>query len=141
MGAATVEITSSNFKEMVEKDGILLIDWWAEWCGPCKAFGPIYEAAAAVHKDVVFGKIDTDAQQELAASFEIRGIPTLMAFRDRVLVFAQAGALPAPMLEDVIREVRALDMAQVRKEIIEQEKAVAAEEKKKKDDEPRVKLT
>jgi thioredoxin 1 len=126
MGTATVEITQENFKQAVEKEGIVLLDWWAAWCGPCKAFGPTFEKVAARHPDVTFGKIDTEAQPELAASFEIRSIPTLMILRDKVLLFSQAGALPEAALEDLLKQVRALDMDKVRAEIAEQEKKATA---------------
>ena len=126
MGTATVEITQENFKQAVEKEGIVLLDWWAEWCGPCKAFGPTFEKVAAKHPDITFGKVDTEAQRELAGSFEIRSIPTLMILRDKVLLFSQAGALPEAALEDLIKQVRALDMEKVRAEIAEQEKKASA---------------
>jgi thioredoxin 1 len=118
---ATVTLTAQNFQEHVEKPGILLIDWWATWCGPCRAFAPIYEKAADKHADVVFGKIDTDAEQELAATFEIRSIPTLMIFRDQVLVFARPGMMPGPALDDLVEKVKALDMAEVHRKVAEQE--------------------
>ena len=121
-GGKTVEITAGNFKQVVERDGIVLLDWWAAWCGPCRMFAPTFEKAAKAHPDITFGKIDTEAQQELAASFQIRSIPTLMILRDKVLLFSQAGALPEAALEDVIRQVRELDMEKVRAEIAEQEK-------------------
>ncbi|MBZ4418044.1 thioredoxin [Myxococcus sp. RHSTA-1-4] len=114
---AAVEITKDNFKETVAKEGIVILDWWAAWCGPCRAFAPTFEAASTKHPDIVFGKIDTDAQQELSGAFEIRSIPTLMVFRDGILLFEQAGALPAAALEDLVRQVRALDMEQVKKEV------------------------
>ncbi|HTA21759.1 MAG TPA: thioredoxin [Polyangia bacterium] len=118
---ATVTLTAQNFQEHVEKPGILLIDWWATWCGPCRAFAPIYEQAADKHADVVFGKIDTDAQQELAAAYEIRSIPTLMIFRDGVHVFARPGMMPGPALDDLVEKVKALDMAEVHRKVAEQE--------------------
>jgi thioredoxin 1 len=125
MGTATVEVTSQNFKEVVEKDGIVLIDWWAPWCGPCRAFGPTYEKLAAQNPDLTFGKVNTEEQQELAGGFDIRSIPTLMILRDKVLLFSQPGALPEAALEDLIKQVRALDMEKVRAEIADQDKKAA----------------
>jgi thioredoxin 1 len=118
---ATVAITKESFKDVVEKDGIVLIDWWAPWCGPCRMFGPIFEKVSEKHADVTFAKVNTEEQQELAAEFDIRSIPTLMILRDQVLIFAQPGALPEPALEDLLRQVRALDMEKVRAQIAEQE--------------------
>lgn len=121
---ATVEISKDNFKETVGKEGsIVILDWWAEWCGPCRAFAPTFEQASTKHADIVFGKIDTDAQPELSGAFEIRSIPTLMVFRDGILLFEQAGALPAAALEDLIKQVRALDMEKVREEVAKQRAA------------------
>jgi thioredoxin 1 len=125
MAGSTVELTQQNFEQTVNAGGIVLIDWWASWCGPCRMFAPTYEKVAAKHPDIVFGKVDTEAQQALAGSFDIRSIPTLMILRDKVLLFSQAGALPEAALEDLIRQVRALDMDKVRAEIAEQEKQAA----------------
>jgi thioredoxin 1 len=133
----TVTLTGQNFQEYVEKPGILVIDWWATWCGPCRAFAPIYEKASDKYTDVVFGKIDTDAEQELAMTFEIRSIPTLMIFREQVLVFARPGMIPAAALEDLVDKVKALDMAEVHRKVAEQEAQEAAEAKDEaKADEP-----
>jgi len=123
---ATLELTASNFEETVAGDGIVLVDFWAAWCGPCRMFGPVFEAASANHTDIVFGKIDTEAQQGLAAAANIRSIPTLMAFRDGILVFSQPGALPAPSLEQLIGALRDLDMDDVRRQIAEASTAADA---------------
>jgi thioredoxin 1 len=123
MAGSTVEITKENFQQTVEREGIVLLDWWAAWCGPCRSFAPIFEKVAAAHPDIVFGKIDTEAQQELAGGFQIRSIPTLMIMRDKVLLFSQPGALPEAALEDLISQVRALDMEKVRAEIAAQQQA------------------
>ncbi|MFE2561229.1 thioredoxin [Streptomyces sp. NPDC059352] len=114
---STVELTKDNFDEVVSGNAFVLIDFWASWCGPCRQFGPIFEAASERHEDLVFAKVDTEAQQELAAAFEIRSIPTLMIVRDNVAVFAQPGALPETALEDVIGQARELDMDEVRKSV------------------------
>ena len=118
---STLALTEENFEQTVTGSGITLVDWWASWCGPCRAFGPVFEAASEKHEDITFGKIDTEDQQGLAAAAQITSIPTLMAFRDGVLVFSQAGALPAASLEKLIEAVQGLDMEQVRGDIAAQQ--------------------
>ena len=120
---STIALTKDTFEDTVTQPGITLVDWWASWCGPCRMFAPVFQAASEQHADITFGKIDTEDEQELAAAAQITSIPTLMAFRDGVLVFSQPGALPAPALEQVIQAVRDLDMNQVRSEIAEQQQA------------------
>ncbi len=125
---STIDLTTETFESTLDQDGITLIDWWAGWCGPCKMFAPIYDAASEQHSDITFGKIDTEAEQQLSAAVGISSIPTLMAFRDGVLVFQQAGALPAPALEQVIQAVRDLDMDEVHRKVEEQKKAAEAQQ-------------
>lgn len=120
---ATTELTAANFTDHVESDDILLVDFWASWCGPCRQFAPIYEAASQKHDDIVFGSVNTEEQQELASAFRVTSIPTLMVFREQVLVYAQPGALPEPALEQVITAVRNLDMDEVRKQLADSQQA------------------
>ena len=118
---ATLEATASTFDSLVDADGITLVDFWASWCGPCRMFAPVFEAASEQHTDITFAKVDTEAERELAAQASITSIPTLMAFREGILVYAQPGALPAPALEQLITAVRGLDMEDVRAQIAAQE--------------------
>jgi thioredoxin 1 len=117
---ATVDLTDQTFEKAVLDGGIVLVDFWADWCGPCKAFAPIYDSTSAANDDIVFAKVDTDANESLSSAMGIQAIPTLMAFRDGIGVFSQAGALPRPALEDLITQVRALDMDAIRAEIAAQ---------------------
>ncbi len=119
----TIDLTADVFEKTITEPGITLVDFWADWCGPCKQFAPIYEDASNSNTDITFAKVDTDAEQALAGAAGITSIPTLMAFRDGILVFAQPGALPRPALDQVIDAVRGLDMDEVRAKIAEQEKA------------------
>ncbi len=122
---ATIELTHDNFQETINNNSIILIDFWASWCGPCQSFGPVFEAAAKENTDMVFAKVNTEQQMELAAHFQIRSIPMLVMFKEQILVFAQPGALPASALNQLIDQVRELDMDRVRADIAERQKSDA----------------
>ena len=120
---ATVTLTKDNFEQVVTDNKFVIIDFWAPWCGPCRGFAPVFEAASEQHDDIVFGKLNTEEEQELGATFNIRSIPTLMIFREKVIIFSQPGALPGKQFDELIGKARELDMAQVHKEIAEQKTA------------------
>jgi thioredoxin 1 len=124
---STVDLTLETFDDTIRDNEMVFVDFWAEWCGPCRAFAPTYSAVAAENPDVVFAKVDTEDQQQLAGAFGIRSIPTLMVFRDQVLLYSQPGALPREALDDLLGQVRALDMDDVRRQIAEQEQHASAE--------------
>ncbi len=114
---ATIEMTADNFRDIIDNNDIVLIDFWASWCGPCQSFAPVFEEASGKYDDIVFAKVDTEAQNELAAQFQVRSIPTLAMLREQILIFSQAGALPASALDQLIEQARALDMDKVRADI------------------------
>lgn len=122
---AALTLTAENFNSTVDDNGIVLVDFWASWCGPCRAFAPVFEKAAEANPDIVFGKVDTEDQPQLAGAFQIRSIPTLMVFRDQVLLYAQPGALPAHALDQLITQIRELDMDEVRRQIAAEEESSA----------------
>jgi len=128
---ATIDLTQENFEKTVTDNPMVIIDFWAPWCGPCKGFAPVYEKASETHADVVFAKVNTDEQQELAGAFGIRSIPTLMVFRDKVILFQQAGALPGQALEQVIAQAKTIDMAKVHAEIAGQAQQQAQKQDQK----------
>ena len=122
---ATVELTKDNFEEVVTKNDLVVVDFWAPWCGPCKGFAPVFEAASEKHPDVVFAKVNTDVEQEIAGEFGIRSVPMIMLFRENVVLFSQAGALPGEALESIVSQAQALDMKKVHEEIAAEEKEQA----------------
>jgi len=124
---ATVELTKDNFEQTVNGNPIVIVDFWAPWCGPCRGFAPVFEKASEAHPDVVFAKVNSDEQQELAGAFNIRSIPTLMVFREKVILFQQAGALPGQALDQVLTQAKTLDMAKVHEEIAQQQQQQSAQ--------------
>ena len=123
---AVVELTKDNFEEVITSNSTVIVDYWAPWCGPCRGFAPVFEKVSGMHPDVVFAKVNTDEEQEIAAHFQIRSIPTLMVFRDQIIVFSQPGALPQGPFEQVVSKAKALDMDEVRKQIAQQDSQPSA---------------
>lgn len=128
MAMSTINLTADAFEDTISKDGMVFLDFWAEWCGPCKSFGPVFEEASEKYPDATFAKIDTEAEQELSGALNIRSIPTLMAFRDGILVFSQPGALPASAFNDLITQVEGLDMDEIRAKIEAEKESETASE-------------
>ena len=120
---ATVELTKDNLPEVIENNDFVIIDFWAPWCGPCQSFGPVYEEISEKYPDIVFAKVDTQAEQELAEQFNIRSIPTLMIFREQIIIYAEAGAMPGPAFEDLLKRAQELDMDEVRKQVAQEQAA------------------
>lgn len=118
---ATVDLTAENFDEIVTKNDFVIVDFWASWCGPCKSFSPVYDSVSEANEDIVFAKVNTEEQQELAAHFQVRSIPTLMIFRDQIVIYSQPGALPQSQFEQLITKARELDMEEVKKQVAEQQ--------------------
>lgn len=125
---ATIQLTKDNFEDVITRNDLVIVDFWAPWCGPCKGFAPVFEGASEKHEDVVFAKVNTDEEQALAGHFAIRSIPTIMVFREQVVLFSQAGALPGEALESIISQARALDMKKVHEDIAAQEREQAAQQ-------------